>query len=320
MADYRIIPKTDIKISCVSLGMWPIAGISSSGTSFESSVATVLKACEKGINHFDTAFSYGMDGESDAVLKTALSEWPEPVIISSKVGTHYDASGQRRIDGSPSRIHQEANEICKRLDVETIDILYLHTPDPEVAIVESAEALQSLVKAGVARYVGLSNATPEQTEQFAQVIAPVLLQPPFNMLQQQSLAALQNVATDIDIGFAVYWPLMKGLLAGGLKRTSIIPNTDSRSKYSLFQGIQWERTHDFVDELREIAAELGWSVPQLVTRWTAEQPRVTTVLCGAKAPEQITESASAIHVRLPEDIDERIQAAIQKRLAAAPVG
>ncbi|MFN9915399.1 MAG: aldo/keto reductase, partial [Pirellulaceae bacterium] len=126
---HRQLGESDLYVSPVAMGCWPIAGISSLGTSDAQSLATIEAAVESGINHFDTAYSYGFDGESDRLLRSALGRVRERVVIASKVGTHYDANRQRVLDASPARIRQQADAIRQRLGLDVIDLLYLHTPD-----------------------------------------------------------------------------------------------------------------------------------------------------------------------------------------------
>ncbi len=106
----------------------------------------------------------------------------------------------------------------------------------------------------------------------------------------------------------VYWPLMKGLLAGKLPRDSQLDQRDSRRKYPMYQGDEWQKNQDFVDRLREIAAISGHTIAQLVVNWTFSQSGITSALCGAKRPEQIEETAGAmgwsLSARQREIIDE----------------
>jgi aryl-alcohol dehydrogenase-like predicted oxidoreductase len=287
-----------------------MAGISSLGVDDAQSEATIHAALDYGINHFDTAYSYGYDGRSDRVLRTALGSRKEQVIISSKVGTHYAPDRTRVMDASPARLKQQAEEIRQRLGLDCVDVLYLHCPDGITPIETSAEALADLVHQGIVRYVGLSNGSLEETFRFAQVIPPIVLQPPFNMLQQETLDKLRPYLIEHGCGVAGYWPLMKGLLAGAMKRDHVFDPMDKRLTYPIFQGRAWQRAQDLLDVLRQIALSRQWSVARLVIHWTMQQPHITTVLCGAKHPSQIIESAMAMQGDLPPETMHEIDKAI----------
>jgi aryl-alcohol dehydrogenase-like predicted oxidoreductase len=111
----------------------------------------------------------------------------------------------------------------------------------------------------------------------------------------------------------VYWPLLKGLLAGKLGRDHVFAQTDSRRKYPMFQGEEWERNHDLVDRLREIAAAGGHTVAELAVNWTIRQPGITSALCGAKRPDQIRETAAAGTWRLTAEELAQITQALADR-------
>jgi aryl-alcohol dehydrogenase-like predicted oxidoreductase len=111
----------------------------------------------------------------------------------------------------------------------------------------------------------------------------------------------------------IYWPLMKGILAGKLKRNTQLDEHDSRRKYPVYQGVEWHRNHDFVDRLREAAVLTGHTVAQLVINWTFNQPGITSALCGAKRPHQIEETAGAMGWSLTVEQLSIIDAAIATR-------
>jgi aryl-alcohol dehydrogenase-like predicted oxidoreductase len=92
----------------------------------------------------------------------------------------------------------------------------------------------------------------------------------------------------------VYWPLMKGLLAGKLPRDHVFPPGDGRAKYPMFHGDEWQKNQDFLDDLRQIAAAADRTVAQVVVNWTIHRPGITAALCGARRPEQIRDNAGGM--------------------------
>lgn len=310
----RKIPGTELEISPVSMGCWPIAGISSLEVNDIDSQATIEAALEMGVNHFDTAYSYGYEGQSDRLLQRVLKGQYDRVVISSKVGSHYTSDRTRVIDSDPQRLAQQLEEIRQRLAIDCIDLLYLHAPDRKTPIEKVAEAFADWRAKGWIRHACLSNATAEETRRFGSIEPLALLQPYFNMLQQEEVEGLRPVACEQNIGIACYWPLMKGLLAGKLLRDHVFHPADRRLTYPIYQGDEWQKNQDFMDRIRAMAKELGWSVPRFVIRWTMDQPGITTVLCGAKRPDQIAESAEAMESSLPVEVMQVIDAAIAERM------
>ncbi|MEX0585292.1 MAG: aldo/keto reductase, partial [Pirellulales bacterium] len=177
-----------------------------------------------------------------------------------------------------------------------------------------------LLESGKTRAVGVSNVSLDQLQSFAQECPLAAFQPPYNMLQRQIEADTLPWCREHGVAVMVYWPLMKGLLAGRLSRDHAFDERDGRVKYPMYHGDEWQRNQDFVDRLREIANEIGKTVSQLVINWTISQPGVTAALCGSKRPEQLRENAQAMGWRLTSDQLARIDAAIAQRGHAATRG
>jgi aryl-alcohol dehydrogenase-like predicted oxidoreductase len=116
-----------------------------------------------------------------------------------------------------------------------------------------------------------------------------------------------------NVAVMVYWPLMKGLLAGKLPRDGKLDARDSRRNYPMYQGDEWQKNQLFLDALREAAAITGHSVAQLVINWTIHQPGITAALCGAKRPAQIQETAGAMGWILTDKQQSLVSAAIAAR-------
>lgn len=301
---------SSLEVSPVGFGCWPIAGVSSLGVTFEESVKTVRAALESGINFFDTAYSYGYDGEADQVLAEVLQQWSGEVVIASKVGMYFDENRERVFDGRPSTIFKHAEEILARLSIDVLDVLYLHVPDPQVPIEESAGAIGDLISRGCVRYAGVSNVDASQLAAFHAVTPVVVAQPPFNMLQHEMADQIRPLCEQQQIGIAAYWVLMKGLLAGKLSRDHQFDPADKRLTYEVFQGQPWQRAQDLLDTLRDIASLHHCTVSQLVIAWTLAQPQITVALCGAKRDAQIIETARAMQIVLSHETLQQIDDAI----------
>ena len=277
------------------------------------SLATIHAAVDCGINFFDTAFCYGIDGESETLLRRTLSDQREEMVIATKGGLHWDANAKRVMDASPSRLEYECNESLKRLGTEYVDLLYLHAPDGTTPIQESAAALQRLLASGKTRAVGASNLTLEQLQSFHAVCPVSAFQPAYNMLQRDIERDIVPWCQENEISLMVYWPLLKGLLAGKLPRDFQFQEGDGRAKYALFQGEEWQKNQDFVQKLREIAQGAGRTVAELVVNWTIHQPGITAALCGAKRAGQIEESAGGMGWTLTHEQTEKIEKALAER-------
>ena len=319
----RPLGSSPISVGPLGLGCWPLAGMTRAGVTREAAVATVRAAIDAGITHLDTAYCYGEQGESERAIREALAAVGpaarDAVVIAGKCGIHWAADASRDpprrqvLDGRPERIRAEVEESLARLGTDRLDLLYLHAPDPTIPIEDSAGELRRLLEAGKARAIGLSNAKLDDLERFSAVCPLAACQMHFNMLQREIEREILPWCLRRGVAMVVYWPLMKGLLAGTMHKGQVFPTSDSRHKYPMFKGAEFARNLDFADALRPIAARLGVALPDLVLAWTAEQPGITSVLFGATSPEQVAENARALACDLDTESRQAIAAAITAR-------
>lgn len=309
----RRIGRTDLEVTPIAMGCWPIAGITSINVTEADSLATLAAAVDAGINFFDTAYCYGYDGESERMVGRVLRPFREQVVIATKGGISWNAERKQVRDGRPETILRQCDESLSRLGIDVIDLHYLHAPDPAVPVAESAGAFKMLVEAGKIRSVGVSNFSLEQLRQFHAECPISAYQPHYNMLQREIEAAELPWCVAHDVSAMIYWPLMKGLLAGKLPRDFPFDPRDGRRKYPMFQGAEWEQNQDFLDQLRPIAAARNVSVAQVVLNWTIQRPGITVALCGAKRPDQIRDNAAAMTWELTQEEIGTIDAAIAAR-------
>lgn len=310
--ELRTIGNTNIQITPVAMGCWPITGITSVDVNRAASLETLKAAFEAGINFFDTAYCYGYDGESEKMIAEALGAHRDEIVIASKGGIHW-VNGKQAKDGSPETLRRECEESLKRLKTDRIDLYYLHAPDPQIPVEKSAEVFLELREQGKIRSVGVSNFNVSQLEAFHAVCPIDACQPYYNMLQREIEDEVLPWCIERNVSAMIYWPLMKGLLAGKLPRDHVFDPKDGRQKYPMFHGEEWERNQDFLDQLRPIAEETGHSLAQLVINWTIQRPGITAALCGAKRPEQIRDTAASMNWSLTDDQIARIDKAIAER-------
>ena len=310
--ELRALGKTEILVSPITLGCWPIAGLTSPGVNDADSIATIQACFDLGINHLDTAYCYGHHGESERLIARALGSRRREMVIATKGGLHWDRDGKQAYDASPATLRRECEESLRRLATDHVDLLYLHAPDPRVPVAESAATLRALMEEGKTRSVGASNLSLAQLQEFAAVCPLAAYQPPYNMLQREIEADRLPWCRREGVAVMVYWPLLKGLLAGKLRADQDFTG-DSRHKYPMFQGDEFKKNLEFVETLREIAALSGHTVAQLVLNWTIHQPGITAALCGAKRPDQLRETALGAGWQLSDEQQTRIEKALADR-------
>jgi aryl-alcohol dehydrogenase-like predicted oxidoreductase len=283
--------------SKIVLGLWPIAGITTVGVTPQEARATLQAAIDGGVTTFDTAYSYGYDGESDRLLGEFVADQGagrrDHFTVLAKVGQRWDARRRRVIDGSPKQLIADAHETLRRMKLDCVDVLFLHSPDPDTPLQESAAAMQDLQTAGVCKRIGICNVSAEQLDTFAGSVPTDALQCPLNMIQRDSQTELIDPSRAAGRRVYVFWVLMKGLLAGKIGREHVFRSGDSRPGYAIFQGQLRRSIHDTIDQLRLLGAECGQTVAQLAVGWAISQPGVTGALVGARRPDQIQETLAA---------------------------
>ncbi|MCC9602840.1 aldo/keto reductase [Stieleria sp. JC731] len=303
------------KTSKIVLGLWPIAGVTTLGVTRSDADKTIQAAIEAGITQFDTAYSYGYEGESDRILSGFLQNPSDEFFVMGKVGQRWTADRQRAVDGSPAQLTKDAEEHLARLKVDQVNVLYLHSPDPNVELERSAEAMLALKERGLCQSLGICNASLEQVRLFNQIAGCDAIQCPLNLIQRQTQSELIAPATQMGADVYVFWTLMKGLLAGKIGRDHQFAEGDSRPKYPIFQGEQRRKAHDIIDHLADIGSQTGLSVAQLSIGWAVSQPGITGALVGARRPEQIDETLRS--TTLSDDILQSIDAEVQKHFPIA---
>ncbi|MFK7770220.1 MAG: aldo/keto reductase [Mariniblastus sp.] len=309
-SELRRLGTTDLFVTPVAFGSWPIAGMTSLEVNDADSLATITEAIDCGINFIDTAHCYGTSGESERLIGKAIAGKRDALVLASKGGIHWDDQGVRHYDGNPKRLILECEESLRRMNVEAIDLFYLHAPDPNVPVGESATALAELLKSGKIRSAGASNFSVEQLNEFNAICPITAVQPPYNMLQRDIEADVLPWCQSNKASAIIYWPLMKGLLAGKIRRGHNFDPEDKRLAYEVFQGDKFEAAQRLLDGLDGIAEAIGKTVAQTVVNWTLNQPGITSVLCGAKRDWQIRETALAMGWHLSDKQLETVEGLI----------
>src|SRR6185369_441787 len=130
-------------------------------------------------------YGYGTNGESERLIAQALGSRRDEIVIATKGGIHWGPERKQILDGSPHTLRTECDESLRRLNTDRVDLYYLHAPDPNVPVAESAGAIAELIESGKVVTAGVSNVSVAQLEEFAAVCPLSAYQPPYNMLQRE---------------------------------------------------------------------------------------------------------------------------------------
>lgn len=264
----------------------------------------VGQAIDAGVNFIDTADVYA-GGASEQITGQALRNLKVPreqVVVATKVFGETGPSPNMR-GATRSHILDGVKASLKRLQLDHIDLYQVHGFDPATPIEETVRALDQLVRHGHVRYVGVSNWAAWQIVK-ALGIAERLGLARFESLQAYYTVAGRDLEREIvpmlrseGLGLMVWSPLAGGLLSGKYGREQQAEAGSRRVAFD-FPPVNKDRAWDVVDAMRPIAQSRGVSVAQVALGWLLHQPQVTSVIVGAKRPEQLADNLKAADVRL----------------------
>jgi L-glyceraldehyde 3-phosphate reductase len=308
---YRRCGRSGLKLPAISLGLWQNFG---DDRPLASSRAILRRAFDLGITHIDLANNYGPPyGSAEInfgrIFADDLRPYRDELVISTKAG--YDMwPGPYGEWGSRKYLLASLDQSLRRMGLEYVDIFYSHRYDPETPLEETMGALDAAVRAGKARYVGISSYSPRRTEEAAAILrelgTPLLIhQPSYSMLNRWIEGGLLDVLGREGVGCIVFSPLAQGMLTD--KYLGGIPD-DSRVRRGnyLSQELISDENLERIRALNEIAAGRGQSLAQLAIAWALRDERVTSALLGASSVQQLEQNVAALE-RLELDDDELAQ-------------
>jgi aryl-alcohol dehydrogenase-like predicted oxidoreductase len=263
----------------------------------DGTAAVVNAAIESGINFFDTADVYGA-GQSEEFLGRALKGRRDQVLIATKFGMKM---GEGKEGGKPAYIRQAAEDSLRRLGTDHIDLYQIHRPDPSTPIADTLGALEELVKAGKVREIGCSNFSAAQLREAAQIQGPrfVSVQNNYSLLHREPEAEVLPECQRLGMAFLPFFPLANGLLTGKYRKGQPFPKS-SRAEDGFGPKVFTEENLDLAEQLRGFAEKRGHTLLELAMSWLASTRVISSVIAGAKTPEQVKANASAVAWRLTD--------------------
>lgn len=291
---YVIIPRTGLHVSLLSLGTMMFGG----QTPEPESLTIMDAAYNQGITLWDTANAYNQ-GESERIVGKALKGRRDEIVLATKV---FGAMGSNPNDSGLSRrnILSAVEASLKRLNTDYIDIYYMHSPDYNTALEESLSAMDSLVKAGKIRYIGVSNYAAWQIADILALCdkrgftAPVITQNVYNPITRGIEPELIPFLKAHDLGMTIYNPIAGGLLAGKHKPGTPATNTRFADNKTYYDRYWSDENFMAVEKLMAIAANHNISILQLAMKWCTAQSRVTTVITGVSRLSQLEQNIASI--------------------------
>src|SRR5918998_639570 len=311
---YRRLGKAGIKLSELSLGAWVTYG---GQVGLDVARECMAAAYDAGVNFFDNAEAYA-GGEAERVMGQVIKDlgWRrESVVVSTKI--FWGGEGPNDTGLSHKHVIEGVNNALRRFQMDYVDLVFCHRPDPNTPIEETVRAMDIVIKQGKAFYWGTSEWSAAEIMR-ADAVArqygltpPTMEQPQYNMFTRERFEReYAPLYRDLGYGTTIFSPLAAGLLTG--KYNKGIP-ADSRAA---LEGYEWLRnsmlTPDRIEKVKQlvpIANELDCSMAQMALAWCLKNPNVSTVITGASRAEQVRENMKALDVvpKLTPDVMERIE-------------
>ncbi len=295
---YRKIGLTDIEVSTVCCGTMAMCPHPTYGDPDDArSIAAVHAALDAGINFFDTAEGYG-EGYAERVLGQALQGRGDEAVIATKVS---------RQNCRPEDVERSCEQSLKRLRTDCIDLYQVHWPNHEVPFAQTVGALQKLKASGKIREWGVSNFGKFDLRDLLEVDRPESNQVPYSLLWRVIEHDILPACRNSSIGVICYSPLAQGILTGKFEKPQNVPAQRQRPRYCDEDVI--DLSFQVVDEVRAVSDQIGEREAVVALAWVLARPGVTSVIAGARSPEQVTQNARAGELVLSEGAVDRLNRA-----------
>ncbi len=315
------IGKSSLIVPRLCLGCWAFAGGAEWGEQEESqSRQTIHAALDVGLNFFDTAPGYG-DGRSEEILGRALKGHRDEAVIATKIPAD-------KMDAQS--VVRSCEDSLRRLQTDRVDLLQIHWPSREISISETVQAMQLLVKQGKAVHLGVSNFGLRDLQEVVSTGVKIISnQLPYSLLSRQIEFEVLPICRELGVAVLPYSPLMQGLLTGKYSAPDEVPEGRSRTRHFSSNrplarhgesGCEPE-TFQAIARIRSISRSLGAPMAEVALAWLLAQEGVTSVVVGARSPEQIRQNICAFDLQLTQsDLDALAHATqvVKERLGANP--
>jgi len=292
MMQTRELGRSGLKVGAIGLGCM---GMSQSygPPDDDESVRTIHRALDVGVTLIDTADAYGRGGNEQIVGRAIRGRRTEAV-VATKFGIVPNASGPATdVDARPERVRGCCEASLTRLGIDTIDLYYLHRVDPLVPIEDTVGAMAELVREGKVRFLGLSEAGPENIRRACAIHPIAALQSEYSLWTREPEARVFPVCRELGIGFVPFSPLGRGFLAGAVRDAAAVAPGDVRRGLPRFQSGNLERNLPRLERFEEIARAKGCTPPQLALAWVLGKGSDIVPIPGTKRRRYLEENAAA---------------------------
>ena len=280
------------------------------------SIHTLHRAMDLGITFLDTSDAYGPH-HNEELIGRAIKGRREKLTIATKFGIVRDPNnpGARGFNGKREYVRSSSEKSLRRLDIDVIDLYYLHRVDPETPVEETIGAMAELIKEGKIRAIGLSEVSPG-TLRRAHAIHPVTaVQTEYSIWSREPEDEMLDTCKELGIAFVAYSPLGRGFLTGQIKKFEDLDISDYRRFSPRFQGDNFQKNLDLVNKIEMLAMAKRCTASQLALAWVLAKGDHIFPIPGTKRIKYLEENIAALNVRFSDKELAEIDAIAPKGIA-----
>ena len=283
----------------------------------EESIKTIQKAYDLGVTFFDTADMYG-PYKNEILVGKAIKPFRDKITLATKFGILRDPANPkaRGVNGKPDYVKSACEASLKRLNVEVIDLYYLHRKDPQTPIEETIGAMADLVKEGKVKGIGVSEVNAETLQKANDIFPLSALQSEYSLWTREPEDEMLPLCKKLGIAFVAYSPLGRGFLTGQIKRFEDLDEDDFRRTSPRFTGENFNKNLALVKKIEAIAKEKNCTPSQLALTWVMAQGDFIFPIPGTKRVKYLEENVKATEVKLSEKDLQEIEEVFPKNAAS----
>lgn len=300
----------------IGLGCMNLSHAYGTPPSTQDSLTLLYKALDLGYNHFDTATLYGF-GANETLVGTAIKNYRDQLFLASKCGLFKGDDGKRALSGRPETLLKNCEHSLKRLNVEVIDLYYLHRWDKTVPIEDSVGALAQLVKEGKIRHIGLSEVSADTLRKAAAVHPITAIQTEYSLWTRNSEISVLNACNELGTTFVAFSPVARGYL-GELTDVGQLEEGDLRRNMPRFSPDIYAKNLQLLEPVKKLAKDKHATVAQLSLAWLLTRNEHLVAIPGTTSISHLEDNFKALQISLTHSELEILDQAINQKTVFGP--
>ncbi|QLP58543.1 aldo/keto reductase [Klebsiella quasipneumoniae] len=302
----RYLGKEKFQVSALGLGCMGMS-FAYGGAEESQAINTIHAAVDMGVTFLDSAEVYG-PFDNEVLVGKAIKGIRDKVQIATKFGFRILPTGQglermAGVDSRPEHIREAVEGSLKRLNIETIDLLYQHRVDPAVPVEDVVGTMADLVKEGKIRHIGLSEVSAQTLRRACKVHPITAVQTEYSLWTREPEGGILKACRELGVGFVPYSPLGRGFLTGKITDPSLFAADDFRRNLPRFQAETMRKNQQLLDRLQQVAGRYDATLAQMALAWVMSKGEDIVPIPGARKINHLRDNAAAADIMLsPEDI------------------